>query len=360
MQSFAQFSVHLVFLCFITAMKNKIPTLKEIAKQLNFSVSTVSRALNDHPSIGLRTKMQVQRLAKELGYEPNPTALYFKQQKTYTIGVVLPNLREEFFSQAINGIEDVAKLHNYSVLIGQSHDNVEQEKQIVAAMKNQRVDGLIVSISKHTKDIAHFEALDRYNIPVVYFDRVPEVNRVNKVSFNFLTGTRQAIEFLISKKHKRIGIINGPVEMKSSRERVSVYKDVLEKNKIKFDDALIVTTDLTEEKTIEAMEKLLALKNPPDAVLAINDWVALDAIHFVHHSKQARKKEICFVSYANLPITNYLQHPPLASVEQYPYKQAQRASEILFQLLENIHAENPIDMGFKNILIEGELVIHKK
>lgn len=339
-------------------MKNKIPTLKEIARRLNFSVSTVSRALNDHPSIGLRTKMQVQQLAKELGYEPNPTALYFKQQRTHTLGVVLPNLREEFFSQAINGIEDVAKLKQYSVLIGQSHDNIAQEKQIVEAMKNQRVDGLIVSISKHTKDIAHFQALDRYNIPVVYFDRVPEANQVNKVSFNFITGTRQALEFLISKKHTRIAIINGPPEMKSSRERVSVYKDVLKKNKIAYDDALIVSTDLTRVKTIEAMEKLLQLKNLPDAVLAMNDLVALDAIHYTDNSGLARKKEICFVSYANLPITNYLQHPPLASVEQYPYEQAKKATEIMFELLDNKYSEKPKELPFRNILIEGELVVH--
>ena len=133
-------------------MDNKLPTLKEIAKRLKFSVSTVSRALHDHPSIGLRTKMQVQQLAKELNYEPNQSALFFKQQKTHSIGVILPNLKEEFFSEAINGIEDVAKINNYSVLIGQSHDNIEQEKQIVIAMKNHRVDGLVISISKHTKN----------------------------------------------------------------------------------------------------------------------------------------------------------------------------------------------------------------
>lgn len=340
-------------------MEKKIPTLKEIAKLLNFSVSTVSRALNDHHSIGLRTKMQVQQLAKELGYEPNPTALFFKQQKTNTIGVILPNLREEFFSEAINGIEDVAKLNKYSVLIGQSHDNIEQEEQIVAAMKNQRVDGLIVSISKYTKDITHFEALKRYNIPIVYFDRVPEQKTVNKVSFNFNTGTRLAIEFLISKKHHRIGIINGPDEMKSSPERVKVYKEVLEENKIEFDKSLIATTDLTREQTHAAMKQLLSLKNPPNAFLTINDYVALDAIQYAASHNLRNNKDICFVSNANLPITNYLAHPPLASIEQHPYQQSKKAAEILFQLLENKSAEKPVELPFQNILIEGQLVVHK-
>lgn len=341
-------------------MDNKIPTLKEIAQKLKFSVSTVSRALHNHPSIGLRTKTQVQKLAKELGYEPNPTALYFKQQKTYTLGVILPNLKEEFFSQAINGIEDVAKINNYSVLIGQSHDNVDQEKQIVTAMKNQRVDGLLVSISKHTKDLEHFTALKRYNIPVVFFDRVPEQKNVHKVSSNFMTATRQAIEFLIANGHKRIGIINGPEEMKSSKERENTYMDVLQKKKIKIDLSLVVTTDLTQEQTYKAMGELLQLKYPPTAILAINDWVALDAIQYARKQKLKINKDISFVSYANLPITNYLAYPPLASVEQYPYEQASKATEILFELLETKMNEEEEEPIYRNVLIEGQLVVHKK
>ena len=194
-------------------MENKIPTLKEIAKKLNFSVSTVSRALNNHPSIGLRTTAQVQKLAKEMGYEPNRMALLFKQQKTNILGVILPNLSEEFFSQAINGIESEARKNNYSVLIGQSHDNIEEEIKLVTAMKNQRVDGVITSITMHTEDLSHFEELKKYNIPLVYFDRVPESNEVHKVASNFITSTRQAVEFLIAQGHKRIGgneIMQGP------------------------------------------------------------------------------------------------------------------------------------------------------
>jgi DNA-binding LacI/PurR family transcriptional regulator len=340
-------------------MENKIPTLKEIAKRLKFSVSTVSRALHDHPSIGLRTKTQVQQLAKELNYEPNQTALFFKQQKTHTIGVILPNLKEEFFSQAINGIEDIAKINKYSVLIGQSHDDIDQEKQITIAMKNQRVDGLIVSISKHTKNYDHFISLQKYNIPVVFFDRVPDLSTVHKVASNFTTGTKQAIEFLITKGHRRIGVINGPEEMKSCKERIATYMEVLQKKRIKIDLSLIVTTDLTQEKTFEAMKKLLDLKYPPTAILTINDYVALDAIHYARKAKLKINKDICFVSYANLPITNYLEFPPLASVEQYPYEQAKKATEILFGLFDAGTKIPKEETVYQNILIEGKLVVHK-
>ncbi len=341
-------------------MENKITTLKEIAKLLNFSVSTVSRALNDHPSIGLRTTAQVKQLAKELNYEPNQTALFFKQQKTHTIGVILPNLKEEFFSQAINGIEDVAKINNCSVLIGQSHDDIDQEKQIVIAMKNHRVDGLIVSISKHTNNYQHLTSLEKYNIPVVFFDRVPDLATVHKVASNINTGTRQAIEFLIKKGHRRIGVINGPEEMKSCKERITTYMDVLQNKKIKIDLSLIETTDLTKERTRKAMETLLNLKRPPSAILTINDYVALDAIEFARNAKLQINKDIYFVSYANLPITNYLEFPPLASVEQYPYKQAKKATEILFELIDAKKTTVETEPIYQNILIEGQLVIHKK
>lgn len=341
-------------------MDNKLPTLKEIARRLKFSVSTVSRALHDHPSIGLRTKMQVQQLAKELNYEPNQTALFFKQQKTYSIGVILPNLKEEFFSQAINGIEDVARTHKYSVLIGQSHDDIDQEKQIVITMKNHRVDGLIISISKHTRNYEHLTNLEKYNIPVVFFDRVPDLSTVHKVASNFKTGTRQAIEFLIREGHRRIGVINGPEEMESGKERINTYMDVLQKKRIKIDMSLIETTDLTREKTSEAMKNLLALKKPPTAILTVNDYVALDAIQYARNQKLKINRDISFVSYANLPITNYLEFPPLASVEQYPYEQAKKATEILFELLATNKKPDQKDHGYNNILIEGQLIIHKK
>ena len=340
-------------------MDNKIVTLKEIARRLKFSVSTVSRALHNHPSIGLRTTTQVQQLAKELNYEPNQSALLFKQQKSHTIGVILPNLKEEFFSQAINGIEDVAKQEKYSVLIGQTHDDIEQEKQIVNAMKNHRVDGLIVSISKHTKNYDHLTDMAKYNIPIVFFDRVPDLPTVHKVSSNINTGTKQAIEFLIAKGHKRIGVINGPEEMRSCKERSNTYMDVLKNKKIKIDLSLIVTTNLTQESTWEAMENLLKLKNPPTAILTINDYVALDAIQYARKLKLKINKDISFVSYANLPITNYLEFPPLASVEQYPYDQSKKATEILFQLLDN--KTNPKhELSYQNILVEGKLMVHKK
>lgn len=338
-------------------MSKKLPTIKEIARQLNISVSTVSRALHDHASIGLRTKARVKQLAEELGYEPNQTAIFFKQRKTFTIGVVLPYLIEDFFAGAISGIEDVAIQHKYNVLVGQSHDDVDREKAIITAMKNQRVDGIIVSLSKHTRNLDHFQALEKYQIPVVFFDRVPASNDFNKVAFDMPEGTHQAISFLMKKGHRRIGIINGPKEMKSSKERTDTYMNVLQKKRLKIDLSLVAYCNLTKQGTAEAMETLLNLKQPPTAILAINDYVALDAIQYAKSRNLVNNKDIYFVSYANLPITGYLENPPMASLEQYPKKQGAKAAEILFDLIQRGEEEAPRP---QNILIQGELVMHSK
>lgn len=340
-------------------MENKIPTLKEIARRLNFSISTVSRALNDHPSIGLRTKTQIKKLAKELGYEPNKAAQLFKQQKSNIIGVILPTLKEDFFSQALDAIQEVAKINGYSVLIDQSHDSVDQEIGIVKSMKEQRVDGLIVSLSKFTSHYDHFLELEKYNIPLVFFDRVPSSPDFHRVSSNFVSGTEIAMSFLFDKGHKYIGILNGPEEMKSTKTRIRIYQELLQKKRIKIDMRLVENTDLTKEGTIKAMEKLLSLRRPPTAIITVNDLVALDAIQYAKSKKLKINKDLVFVSYANLPITHYLQSPPLASVEQYPFKQAKRATEILFDLINEKENKSGEDLSFQNVLIEGDLIIHK-
>ncbi len=336
-------------------MEHKPATLKEIAQRLNVSVSTVSRALHNHPSIGLRTKTQVQKLAQELNYEPNQAAISFKQGKTMTIGVILPNLGEEFFSMAINGIEDVATKNNYTVLIGQSHDETEREQQIVDTMRRHRVDGLIVSLSKTTRSYEHFEQLKKYRIPVVFFDRVPDLAGAYTVSCNLENSSEELVDWLVGGGHKQIGFIKGPDALIHSKQRLMGYYDGLKKHKLKVENSFVVSTDLSKLKTQDAMHKLLALKNRPTAVIAFNDYVALDAIKYTRNQGLVINKDIFFVSYANLPITSYMDDPPIASVEQFPYQQAERATDILLQL---IHSKGMNENIPQKILLKSKVVIN--
>jgi LacI family transcriptional regulator, repressor for deo operon, udp, cdd, tsx, nupC, and nupG len=336
-------------------MDQKPATIKEIANRLNVSVSTVSRALHNHPSIGLRTRLQVQKLAKELHYEPNQAAISFKQGKTMTLGVILPNLGEEFFSMAINGIEDVATANNYTVLIGQSHDDTEREMKIVDTMRKQRVDGILVSLSKTTKTYDHFVQLKKYKIPVVFFDRVPDQPDMYAVSCNLQNSSVELVDWLVNNGHKYIGFMKGPDSMLHSRQRLDGYFEGLKKHKLKTDMSFVVSTDLSKQKTEDAMHKLLALKSRPTALIAFNDYVALDAIKYARNRGLKINHDIVFVSYANLPITSYMDEPPLASVEQFPYEQAEKAAAVLLQLIQAKGEEENIP---KKIILESKVVLN--
>ena len=336
-------------------MEKKIPTIKEIAQRLNISTSTVSRALRDHSSIGLRTKMAVKKLAAELNYEPNQTAIFFKQRKTFTIGLVVPNLREEFFSAAINGIEEVALDRNYIVLIGQSHNNLEREQKLVESMKNHRVDGILASIASGTTHIEHFEQMKNYDIPVVFFDRVPDAPDIHSVSCNLYHSSVEAVNWLIKKGHKRIAYLQGPRTLNMKNERLDGYTEAHKSNKLPVDDALIVHTDLSVTGTQQAFDTLMQLRKKPTAILSFNDYVTLDAIQYARRKKIAINKDICFVSYANLPVTQYVDYPPLASVEQFPYDQGVSATELLFRLIEKKTAGH--DAPYENIVLKSELIV---
>ncbi len=342
----------------LETMSLKPPTIKEIAKKLNISISTVSRALHDHPSIGLRTKMRVKELARELSYEPNQTAIFFQQRKTFTIGVILPELSEAFFSTAISGIEDSAYKNNYTVLLGQSHDSEEREKQIVETMKKHRVDGLIISIAKNTVNYDHFESLKKSQIPMVFFDRIPKMDRIHYVACNMESGTVQAISYLLKLGHRAIGMINGPEKLQASADRLDGYIKALKKHRLKYDPNLIISSDLTREGTQEAMRQLMSLRRKPTAIVAFNDYIVLDAVQYARKMKLRINKDVTFVSYANLPLSPYTAYPPLASVEQYPYLQGQKATETLLELLARQPDENESN-AFYRIILESQLVVHE-
>lgn len=341
-------------------MDNKLPTIKEIANKLKVSVSTVSRALSNHPRIGLSTRERVQQLAKEMNYEPNAKAIFFKQKKTHVIGVILPYIREDFFSEAISGIETAAMVHDYTILFGQSYDDPDQEKKVVDAMKRQRVDGLIISLSKQTNKYDHLAALDKYNIPVVYFDRVPTFENAHKVFCNLYKGTVEMVGWLFNKGYRRIAFINGPDKIQASKERLNGYIEGVSKQKLKVDMQLVEKTDLSKESTHAAMKNLLALRNAPTAIITFNDYVHMDAVQYAQKQNIKVNKDIVFVSYANLPITSYTAFPPLVSIEQYPRKQGQRSMEIMIDILNEKTSDSQQPTTYYKEEMQVALITHDK
>jgi len=336
----------------IELMRKKPATIKEIARKLKISPSTVSRALNDHPSIGLVTTMRVKKVAEELNYEPNQTAIFFKQRKTFTIGVILPKLSEPFFSSAISEIEEVAAGKDYTVLMGQSRDDAHREFQILQTFKKHRVDGILMSLGKNTTDLSFIKLLTDAEIPIVFFDCVPHVEEINKVSSDLSSGMKEAIAAFASIGHQNIALINGPENLLASKEREEAYRKALDANELQYDEKYVVNTDLTEVGNIDAMERLLVLPDRPSAIVSFNDYVTLDVMKYARQKGLVQKKDVFFISYANYPLWKYMENPPMGSIEQYPDKQAKRAAEILFQKI-----ENKDDMGVETVVFPSTLIL---
>jgi len=334
--------------------KGKQPTIKEIAKRLKISTSTVSRALNDHPSIGLVTTMRVKKLAEELNYEPNRTAIFFKQRKTFTIGVILPSLSEAFFSAAISEIENIASNKNYTVILGQTLDDPVRELKIIHTMKSHRVDGIILSTAKNTREFDYIDVLKAAGIPVVFFDCVPDLLHINAIVSDLKTGMLEAIDTFVSCGHSRIAFINGPAHLPASKEREEAFIEALSNHHVAVDRDYIVYTDLSEKGNEQAMNALINLTNRPSAIISFNDYVTLDAMNTVRNKGLIVNQDIYFISYANYPIWKYMENPPMASIEQFPGKQGALASQMLFELM-----DHNVEGGVDEDNIEGQRIVLK-
>ena len=335
-------------------MEKHQTTIKEIAQALNVSISTVSRALQGDPRIGLRTTQRVKELAKSLHYTPNPAALLLKKKKTSTIGVVLPFLKEEFFSMAITGIEDIISEKGYNVFVSQSRDSYEREVKAIKSFINSRVDGVIVSLSVETEHYEHFKELEEYGIPVVFFDRTPVHFPAHTVKCNVLEGAFKVVNYLVSRGITKIALLNGAKNLGVSKERLEGYSAAIHKNGIEFSPNYVKFTNLTKEDTEAKMLELLALNDKPQAIFAFNDYVALDAMQVCKHEGYVPNKDIYFVSFANLPICTYMENPPIASVEQFAYIMGERAAQILVEVIDSTNTEEP----FREIVLATEIRIH--
>ena len=332
-------------------------TIKDIARKLNMSISTVSKALNNDVSISVLTKDRVQHLAKEWNYIPNEAARHFKLNKSFTIGLIIPDLLDQFYVLAINGVEEIAQKEKYNVILSQSHENVNNEENITNVMIRNRVDGVIVAITKNTVDMQQFEKLISIGIPVVCIARQPKNASFNYVSSNNQEGGFKATDFLVKKGHRRIAHIMGPESMRTSQVRLDGYKQALNKNKIEVDPDLIKVVDFTEKSTETAMKELMKLKFPPTAVFTFKNYITLDAIDFLKRKYPEKLETIEFVGFGNLPLLHYLDHKPIASIEESSYEMGEEAARLLFQMINEENGDNT--RVAVHIQIPCKLVVHK-
>lgn len=310
-------------------MRGSQVTIKDIARELKISPSTVSRALKDHPDISKKTKIAVNELARKYGYRPNPIALSLLQSKSNVIGVVIPEIVHFFFSSIISGIEEVAFKAGYSVMICQSNEDYEREKAVIQALSASRVDGLLISVSKNTYNFNHLKELGNMGIPVVFFDRVCEEIETHKVIIDDFQGAFQAVEHLISIGRKRIAHLSGPQNLLIGQQRLEGYLAALKKHNLPVDEKLILNCD-TYEKAIECTPVLFEMDNPPDAIFAVNDLTAAGAVRVARKLGFQIPTDVAFVGFSNEQIST-LTEPPLTSVEQHGFEIGEEAMRLLLK-----------------------------
>ena len=327
----------------------------DIAKKLKISVSTVSRALNEHPDIKEETRNLIKKLAKKLNYSPNQIARSLKSKKTNVIGVIVPEIKHDFFSSAISGIEEVAYHSGYTILVCQSNESYKREIINTNALMHQRVAGLIVSISQTTENGNHFKELINRGMPIVFFDRACKDVSANKVVIDDAKSAFNAVTHLIQRGLKKIAHLAGPQELKICEQRLKGYKNALKEANIPISKELIrYSSGLHEIDGYNSLDSLLKENIIPDAIFAVNDPVAIGAFQRMKEDGLKIPKDIAIVGFSNNRITSLIE-PSMTTVGQPSFKMGEKAAGLLIEMLKNPKRNNQK----KTIMLETELIIRK-
>lgn len=307
--------------------------LKQLAKELNLSFSTVSKALRDSHEISVDTKNRVLAKAKELNYQVNPLASSFRKQKTKTIAVVIPEVVNDFFGPVINGIESIAQEKGYHVLIYLTHEDVQKEVEITKLLQNGRVDGIMMSISEQTSDTMHLQALREKEIPLVFFDRIVDNLDAPKITTDDYNCGIKATEHLIENGCKRIAFLSISQNLSISNKRLNGYLEALKRNEIPQDDSLILSCDRDDTKNSDLIRKLLKRKNRPDGLFASVEKLAVTTYEICDELRLDIPNDIKIITFSNSYMAKLL-NPSLSTITQPAYEIGREAASILFKMVE--------------------------
>jgi len=328
----------------------KHTTIIDIAKKLGIAPSTVSRALRDHPDIKNETKEQVKKVAEELRYLPNPIAQSLKSSRTTTIGVIVPEIKHDFFSSAISGIEDVAYQSGYSIIVCQSNESYEREVVNTNLLMHHRVAGVIVSISQNTKCGDHFQDLLRRRIPLVFFDRVCEDVVASKVVIDDYKSAFDAVTYLTEKGYRRIAHFAGPKELGICKKRWTGYVEALQRAQIPLLNGFVRYGGMHEQNGYDSMDSLLRENMIPDAIFAVNDPVAIGAFQRIREAGLRIPDDIAIVGFSNNKITSLLD-PQLTTVDQPCFEMGRKSAEIIINIIED-KVHEPI-----TLVLDAKLIV---
>ncbi len=305
-------------------------TIKDIARMLNISPATVSRALKDHPDISKKTKKQVVALARELNYHPNSVALSLRNNRTNTIGVIVPEIVHYFFASVISGIEDVAYSAGYHVMVCQSNESYEREVINVNALISNRVDGVLVSVSRETQDFSHLQNLVDRGIPLVFFDRICEQVNTHSVQVEDFEGAFKAVRHLIAQGCTRVAHLAGPETLRISRRRLAGYQEALQLQGLPLRPELVMVAD-NQQAAMQATRQLMALPESPDAILTVNDNAAVGVVMAAKEMGISIPDQLSVIGFSDDKRVTSLIEPALSSVGQPAFEMGQEAARLFLQ-----------------------------
>jgi LacI family transcriptional regulator len=336
-------------------MTRKKATIHDIAKELNITASTVSRALNDHPRISAHTKRAVIKIARELSYQPHNIAAALRNGKSNIIGVIIPMADRNFFGSIVRGIEEIANKANYQVMICQTYEDPDKEAAAVEALLNSRVDGIIASLSKKTINFDHFNKVIVEHIPLVLFDRSNDQLEISHVVIDDYQGAYKAVTHLIQQGCRRIAHFTNIQKINIYTERLRGYQAALLDNGLPFIPEMVIESDLQLEDGRRSMNKLLDMQLLPDAVFSASDLGAMGALQVLKEKEIKVPDQVALVGFSNEPFTMF-SDPPLTSIDQHCKRMGNIASDIF---LEEIKGNNGEKFIPKKIVLMPELVIRK-
>lgn len=312
---------------------------------------TVSRALNNRSNVEEKTKERIVKKARSMGYTPNHIAKSLVSRKTFTIGVVIPELSHVFFAEVISGIEEIAYQMDYQLILTNSAENYEREKKAIQTLRAKRVDGILVSCSETTRNFDHFQEVINSGMPLVFFDRCIDGLGVSKVSVNDKTGAKEMTLHMISHGYNRIACLHGP-EVSIGKERLDGYKEALFDKKISIDEKLIIESGFLEKGGYNAIGKLLELPKEkwPRAVVTVNDPVAIGAMERLEEAGLSIPDDIAIAGFSD-DVRAGLLKCPLTTVKQPSNVIGRKAADTLIKLIQNKNGSS------KHIELNTELII---
>lgn len=327
---------------------NRRTTISDIAKELNTTPATVSRALNDHPRISLKTKRRVNEVAEKLNFRINKIASSLRSGKTHVIGVMIPSAEINFFGSVVHGIESLANIEGYNVLIFQTNEQRQYEVKALETFLSARVDGILASLSKETSDYSHYTEIKKRGIPIVFFDRSNDDLGISSVVIDDFRGAYIATEHLIKQGYKKIAHISGPPHMKIFSDRLNGYKKALEDHNMEFHESFVFPGDISIAAGRKGIDGFLKLPEPPDAVFAVEDFTALGVMKELKIHGLKIPDEFGVIGFANELFGEHIT-PSLSTVDQQTVKMGKESFRLLLDLISS--KSNP-DIKTRKVILD--------